>query len=85
MYQYVATSHPSTLVTHSAVGNFTGSDDWNLVLGRGNRLEIFKLTEEGLAPVLNAPVYGKIASLHLVRIQVGRSFLLRHVPFYSCT
>lgn len=62
---YYATSQKSTAVTHAAVGTLTGS--LNLVLVKTSRIEIHAVTPEGLTPVCDVPVYGRIATMRIVR------------------
>ncbi len=66
-YNYVVTAHKPTNVTHSCVGNFTGVDDINLVVVKCTRIEIYLLTADGLQPVADVPIYGRIATLELYR------------------
>ncbi len=70
-YFYVASSQPPTAVTYSAVGNFTSAAELNLVLAKTSRLEIHTVTADGLVPLFDVPVNGRIASLELVRLKVG--------------
>ena len=64
---YVVTAQKPTKVTHSALGNFTGADDLNLIVARGTRFELHVATEEGLSPVFDVAVYGRIATMELFR------------------
>ncbi|RQM27715.1 hypothetical protein B5M09_002429 [Aphanomyces astaci] len=64
---YVVTAQKPTSVTHSCVGNFTGSGDTNLILGKGTRVEIHLLTAEGLTPLHDVAIYGRITILELFR------------------
>jgi len=67
MYNYVVTAQKPTSVTHSVVGNFTGPDDLNLIIAKCTRIEIHCLTPEGLTPMLDVPIYGRIAVMELYR------------------
>ena len=67
MYNYVVTAQKPTAVSHSLVGNFTGSKDVNLVVAKCSRVEIHLLTPEGLQPMIELPIYGRIATLELFR------------------
>ena len=62
---YFATSQKPTAVTHAAVGTLTGV--LNLVLGKTSRIEIHAVTAEGLTPVCDVAVYGRIATMRIVR------------------
>ena len=49
------------------VGNFTSADDLNLIIAKNTRLEIYLVTPEGLRPVKEIGIYGKIAVMELFR------------------
>lgn len=53
------------------VGNFTSETDLNLVIAKNSRLEIFLVTPEGLKPIKEVGIYGKIAVLKLFRPAVS--------------
>lgn len=61
------TAHKPTNVTHSCVGNFTGPQELNLIIAKCTRIEIHLLTAQGLQPMLDVPIYGRIATLQLFR------------------
>uniref|UniRef100_A0A7N0V764 DNA damage-binding protein 1 n=1 Tax=Kalanchoe fedtschenkoi TaxID=63787 RepID=A0A7N0V764_KALFE len=67
IWNYVVTAHKPTNVTHSCVGNFTGPQELNLIIAKCTRIEIHLLTPQGLQPVLDVPLYGRIATLELFR------------------
>lgn len=67
MWNYVVTAHKPTNVTHSCVGNFTGPQELNLIIAKCTRIEIHLLTAQGLQPMLDVPIYGRIATLQLFR------------------
>ncbi len=69
-YFYFATSQKATAVTHAAVGALTAPGDVNLVLGKANRLEIYRVTQDGLAPVYDVGLHGRIGTMNLVRVGV---------------
>lgn len=52
-------------------GNFTSSDDLNLIIAKNSRLEIYVVTPEGLRPVKEVGIYGRIAVLELYRPPVS--------------
>lgn len=54
-------------MTHSCVGNFTSSQELNLIIAKCTRIEINLLTPQGLQPMLDVPIYGRIATLELFR------------------
>uniref|UniRef100_A0A0D9YB14 RSE1/DDB1/CPSF1 C-terminal domain-containing protein n=1 Tax=Oryza glumipatula TaxID=40148 RepID=A0A0D9YB14_9ORYZ len=83
-WNYVVTAHKLTAVARSCVGNFTAPDHLDLSLTvqqlSGNvpvlRLE-YLLTHQGLQPMLDAPVYGRIATIELFRPCENRYVLCR--------
>lgn len=64
---YVVSAQKATAVGHSVTGYFTSSTDLNLVIAKGNSLEVHTLTPEGLQGVTTVPIYGRIASLKAFR------------------
>ncbi|TYH85796.1 hypothetical protein ES332_D02G293700v1 [Gossypium tomentosum] len=66
-WNYVVTAHKPTNVTHSCVGNFTSPQELNLIVAKCARIEIHLLTAQGLQPMLDVPIYGRIATLELFR------------------
>ncbi|PIA41691.1 hypothetical protein AQUCO_02200250v1 [Aquilegia coerulea] len=66
-WNYVVTAHKPTSVSHSCVGNFTGPQELNLIIAKCTRIEIHLLTPQGLQPMLDVPIYGRIATLELFR------------------
>lgn len=67
VWNYVVTAHKPTNATHSCVGNFTGSQELNLIIAKCTRIEIHLLTAQGLQPMLDVPIYGRIATLELFK------------------
>ncbi|KAE8688032.1 DNA damage-binding protein 1 [Hibiscus syriacus] len=67
VWNYVVTAHKPTNVTHSCVGNFTSPQELNLIVAKCTRIEISLLTQQGLQPMLDVPIYGRIATLELFR------------------
>jgi DNA damage-binding protein 1 len=67
-YNYVVTAQPPTAVHHSVVGHFTAPEDRNLIVAQGTKLELFRMSVEGLIPVYHVNVYGIIATIELVRM-----------------
>ncbi|XP_076310101.1 LOW QUALITY PROTEIN: DNA damage-binding protein pic [Tachypleus tridentatus] len=66
-YIYAVTAHKPTAVTACATGNFTSPDDLNLILAKNTRLEIYNVTPEGLRPVKEVGIYGKITIMKFFR------------------
>ena len=53
------------------LGNFTSNDDLNLIIAKNTRLEIYVVTPEGLRPIKEVGIYGRIAVLELFRPPVS--------------
>lgn len=66
-HNYVVTAHKPTAVNACVTGNFTSPDDLNLIIARNTRMEIYVVTPEGLRPVKEVGVYGRIAVMELFR------------------
>lgn len=49
------------------LGHFTGPKDLNLILAKNTRLEIFVVSPEGLRPLKEISIYGRIQVLKLYR------------------
>ncbi|ELU03057.1 hypothetical protein CAPTEDRAFT_148808 [Capitella teleta] len=66
-YNYVVTAHKPTAVTACVTGNFTSTKDLNLIIAKNTRLEVYVVTPEGLRPIKEIGIYGRIAVLELFR------------------
>ncbi|XP_059156437.1 DNA damage-binding protein 1-like [Physella acuta] len=66
-FNYVVTAHKPTSVTNGVTGNLTSPTDLNLVIAKNTRVEIYVVTPEGLRPVKEMMIYGRIAVLELFR------------------
>ena len=66
-FNYVATAHKPTNVTHSLVACFTGPSTLNLIVSRCTRIEIYTLEPSGLTLVLDVPLYCRIATMEIWR------------------
>lgn len=87
MYNYVVSAHKPSAVTHALTGHFTSPDDMNLILRYSSNLstfvyfanskctllEIYKMTADGIVPMLEVPIYGRIATIQLFRPPVIQS------------
>lgn len=58
-------AHKPTVVTHSAVGRFTSNEEMDLIVAKCTRLEVYRLSPSGLKPMLDVPIYGRIATMRL--------------------
>eukprot|EP00291_Cryptomonas_curvata_P008383 CAMPEP_0172198090 /NCGR_PEP_ID=MMETSP1050-20130122/27879_1 /TAXON_ID=233186 /ORGANISM="Cryptomonas curvata, Strain CCAP979/52" /LENGTH=486 /DNA_ID=CAMNT_0012874843 /DNA_START=773 /DNA_END=2230 /DNA_ORIENTATION=- len=76
MWNYVVTAHKPSNVNLCVTGNFTSPSEQNLIVAKCNRLVIYKLTADGLQPVMDTPIYGRIANLELYRINGAEKDLL---------
>ena len=70
-HNYVVTAQKPTAVNAAVVGNFTGANDLNLIVAKNTRLEIHLVTPEGLRPLLDVGIYGRISEMELFRPQVS--------------
>ncbi|RUS91294.1 hypothetical protein EGW08_000908 [Elysia chlorotica] len=80
-YNYVVTAHKPTCVTNGVTGNFTSPNDLNLIIAKNTRLEIYVVTPEGLRPVKEIMIYGRISVIELFRPPGEKKdimFLLTH-------
>jgi DNA damage-binding protein 1 len=66
-YSYVVNSQKPTAVHHTVVCSFTSPSDTNLIIAKGNHLEVQTLKEDCLAPVLDVALFGKITALDFYR------------------
>ena len=57
-------------------GNFTSPTDLNLIIARNTRLEIYRVTPEGLRPVKEVGMYGRIEVMELFKPPVISSNLI---------
>ncbi|XP_070551484.1 DNA damage-binding protein 1-like [Ptychodera flava] len=66
-HNYVVTAHKPTAVNACVTGHFTSSTDLNLIIAKNTRLEIYVVTPEGLRPIKEIGMYGRIAVMELFR------------------
>lgn len=66
-YQYFVTAHKPTAVNACATGHFTAPNHLNLIVAKNSRIEIFLVGPEGLRPLKEIGIYGKIAVMRLFR------------------
>ncbi|XP_058813684.1 DNA damage-binding protein 1 [Topomyia yanbarensis] len=80
-HNYIVTAQKPTAVTACVTGNFTTSSDLNLIVAKSSRLEIYLVTPEGLRPIKEIGINGKIAVMKLFRpaeAQKDLIFILTH-------
>ncbi len=58
---YVVSAQKSTAVTCAATGNLTSDEDLNLLIAKTSRLELFTVTAEGLKPLQEIGIFGRLA------------------------
>lgn len=66
-YNYVVTANRASAVSQCLTGNFTSPNDINLITAKLSRIEISKITPDGLKPMQEVGVYGRIEALKLFR------------------
>mmetsp|Transcript_40860 Transcript_40860/g.102893 ORF Transcript_40860/g.102893 Transcript_40860/m.102893 type:complete len:1012 (-) Transcript_40860:694-3729(-) len=76
LWNYVVTAQKPTAVTHAVVGNFTHPSHLNLIICKTTRIEIHKLTAEGLMPMHDVNIYGRVACFQLFRPKGAQQDLL---------
>jgi DNA damage-binding protein 1 len=68
---YVVTAYKATAVSNSLTGNFTGPSDLNLIESKGNNLVVNLVTPEGLKPLVDVSINGRITIMQLFRLKVS--------------
>lgn len=66
-YNYVVTAQKPTAVISCVTGNFTSPTDLNLLVAKVSRLEMYLVTPEGLRPMKEVGLYGRVAKMKLFR------------------
>ena len=66
LFTYIVTAHKPTAVSITICGHFTSSRRKNLIIAKANRIEIYKLTKDGIEPILEQILYGRIATMELI-------------------
>jgi len=66
-YNYVVTANRASAVTECLKANFTRPEDLNLITSKLSRIEISVITPEGLKPVQEIGVYGRISKMKAFR------------------
>ncbi|XP_026318053.1 DNA damage-binding protein 1 [Hyposmocoma kahamanoa] len=66
-YHYVVTAQKPTAVTACVTGNLTSPTDLNLLVAKVSRLEMYLVTPEGLRPMKEVGLYGRVAKMKLFR------------------
>ncbi|KNB43544.1 DNA damage-binding protein 1-like protein [Blastocystis sp. subtype 4] len=58
----VSVQQPST-VTHCIKGHFLSPSSLDVIVAKVSKLELYSVSESGLSPVYEVPIYGRIAAL----------------------
>ncbi|XP_028177041.1 DNA damage-binding protein 1 [Ostrinia nubilalis] len=66
-YHYVVTAQKPTAVISCVTGNFTSPTDLNLLVAKVTRLEMYLVTPEGLRPMKEVGLYGRVAKMKMFR------------------
>lgn len=66
-HNYVVTAHKASSVTDCVVGHFTAPDELNLIVSKSTHVEIHLVTSDGLQPLHDVPIYGRVAAMKLFR------------------
>eukprot|EP01080_Neovahlkampfia_damariscottae_P007699 gene7699-12165_t len=68
MFNYFVSASPPSAIHISDTGNFSSTDELNLITSKGNFIEIYQVSKEGLSSTLQVPIYGNISSMKLFRL-----------------
>ncbi|CAG0918721.1 unnamed protein product [Notodromas monacha] len=66
-HNYIVTAQKPTAVTGCATGRFLSPNELNLVVAKNRILEIYTVSPEGLSPVKEVNIYGRIEVLKFFR------------------
>tara|TARA_Y100000780_G_scaffold230013_1_gene251127 strand:- start:1031 stop:1315 length:285 start_codon:yes stop_codon:yes gene_type:complete len=70
-FSYVVTSSKPTSVSNAVVGSFTAPGARDLIVAKTSRLELFSIEADGLSPLFEVQVYGRISSMETFRPAVS--------------
>jgi DNA damage-binding protein 1 len=73
---YVVSSQKSTAVHHAVTCNFTAPEDTNVVIIKGNKIEVFGLFSDCLSLKVQTFVHGKITALLTYRPRSSKTDVL---------
>ena len=62
-HHYIVSVQQPTTVTHCIKGHFFSAESLDVIIAKASRLEMYSVTETGLHPVYEVPIYGRIAAL----------------------
>ena len=66
-HNYIVTTQPSRAVDACDTGNFTSSNDLNLLIARNTKIEIMSVTPEGLRSIREFNINGSVEVMKLFR------------------
>ena len=66
-YTYAVTSQRATAIHFAKVCHLISTEEKNLVLARGNRIEVYRCTSDGVQLEFEFPLFGRIATLDYYR------------------
>ncbi|CAB3410078.1 unnamed protein product [Caenorhabditis bovis] len=64
---YYVSAKKSTVVKKACVGNFATNDELNLIFERGNHIEVYRVTPEGLKSLIEIPIFGRVICMKIFR------------------
>lgn len=67
MHAYVVTSQKATAVQNSLICNFTSLTDRNLIITKGNNIEIYTVRESSIELIEELSIYGRIGAITYYR------------------
>ena len=67
-FNYVVTAFQPSCVYQTISGSFVGPNEVNVMVAHGTRFVMSRLGTDGLESIVAVPVYGRIASLHTIRL-----------------
>lgn len=83
MHLYHLTLHPPTAAIAAIVGNFSGVRQQEIIVARGNRLELLRVDAQTakISVVLESEVFGSLRSLAAFRLTGGTKGQSDHNAF----
>ena len=79
---YLVTAYKPTAVTGTVKGNFTSPGDLNLIQAKGSYLVVNRVTPEGLKPVVDVNINGRITIMQLFRPKASCFYLMPPCPIF---
>lgn len=62
-HHYIVSVQQPTTVTHCIKGHFMSPSSLDVIIAKVSKLEVYSVSESGLNPVYEVPIYGRIAAL----------------------